>query len=267
MPNRKSSPLPRAAARIRRGYFECRFGQLHVHHAIPGGGGFEEATPVLALHPAGHSGRLYGALLAALGEDRSAFAPDLPGFGQSERPGVLSFGELAAALGDFLDTMRLRQIDLIGCGLGAHVVLELLATHPAVRRLIIAALPTAATPPPPRNPEAADEFLRAVCNSARTDCGPDAPPEAVFSACGERLQHAAVAAQAAALEQTRALRERLRAVTQPLLVLHAPEHPHGFALTAADLPPQTQRATCSGVAALEAGTAPLVTAIHSFLTT
>ena len=267
MPNRKSSPLPRAAARIRRGYFECRFGQLHVHHAIPGGGGFEEATPVLALHPAGHSGALYGALLAALGEDRSAFAPDLPGFGQSERPGVLSFGELAAALGDFLDTMRLRQVDLIGCGLGAHVVLDLLATHPAVRRLVIAALPTAAIPPPPRTAGTADEFLRAVCTGARTDCGADAPPEAVFSACGERLQHAAAAAQAGVLEQTRPLRERLRAVTHPLLILHGPEHPHGFALTAADLPPQTHRAACAGIAALEAGAAPLVGAIHSFLTT
>ena len=266
MPNRKSSPPPLAAVRVRRGYFECRFGQLHVHHAIPGGGGFEEATPLLARHPAGHSGQLYGALLAALGEDRSAFAPDLPGFGQSDRPGVLSFGELAVALGDFLDTMRLRQIDVLGCGLGAHVALELLAAHRAVRRVIIAALPTVAIPPPPRGADTADAFLRAVCHSARADCGADAPPEALLWACGERLQHAAAAAQAGMLEQTRPLRERLRAVTHPLLLLHAPEHPHGFALTAADLPPQTQRGACSGIAALGAGAAPLIAAIHSFLT-
>ena len=34
-----------AKPRVRRGYFESRYGQLHVHNAIPPGGGFEEGTP------------------------------------------------------------------------------------------------------------------------------------------------------------------------------------------------------------------------------
>src|SRR5204862_207555 len=34
-----------AQARVRRGYFECRYGQLHVHNSIPPGGGLEAAAP------------------------------------------------------------------------------------------------------------------------------------------------------------------------------------------------------------------------------
>ena len=47
-----------AEPRVRRGYFESRFGQLHVHNAIPPGGGFEEGTPLLCIHQTAGSGRV-----------------------------------------------------------------------------------------------------------------------------------------------------------------------------------------------------------------
>ena len=266
MPNRHSSVPHPAAVRIRRGYFECRHGQLHVHHAIPGGGGFEEGTPLLILHPAGGCGRIFIPLLGALGRERSAFAPDLPGFGESDSPSPLTIPGLAAALGDFLDTMRLRQVDVIGCGLGAHVALELLGTHSAVRRVVLAALSTAQIPPVPRSTDSVDDFLRASFAGAQADCGAGVPLAAVIATCGERLSHALEAAHAAALERVHPLGERLRGVTQPLLLLHAPDHPHGFGLTAADLPAHTQRAPCAGLAALQAAGEPLVAAIQKFLT-
>src|SRR4051794_21687809 len=39
-----------AHPRLRRAYFECRYGQLHVHNAIPAGGGFDEKTTLVCLH-------------------------------------------------------------------------------------------------------------------------------------------------------------------------------------------------------------------------
>ena len=39
-----------ASPRLRRAYFECRYGQLHVHNAIPAGGGFDEQTTLVCLH-------------------------------------------------------------------------------------------------------------------------------------------------------------------------------------------------------------------------
>ncbi len=137
-----------APSRVRRGYFECRYGQLHLHHAIPSGGGFEEGTTLLALHAATATGRMFAGLLAAMGADRSAFAPDLPGYGQSDGPAEpLSVTDLAAAIGDFLESMRLRQVDLIGCGLGALVAVDLARARAGVRRVIV-------MPPSPGEAEA-----------------------------------------------------------------------------------------------------------------
>ena len=147
----RSQPRPLAAdpTRVRRGYFESRYGQLHLHHAIPAGGGFEEGTSLLALHTATSTGRMFGGLLAAMGADRSAFAPDLPGYGQSDAPAEpLSVTDLAAAIGDFLESMRLRQVDLLGCGLGALVAVELARSRPGVRRMVV-------MPPAPGEAEAA----------------------------------------------------------------------------------------------------------------
>ena len=49
-------PVP-VPPRLRRAYFECRYGQLHVHNAIPVGGGFDELTTLVCLHGTGSSGR------------------------------------------------------------------------------------------------------------------------------------------------------------------------------------------------------------------
>lgn len=143
MTKRPQPPEQAAApARVRRGYFECRHGQLHVHHAIPAGGGFEEAPPLLALHAAEQTGRMYAGILAVMGADRSAFSPDLPGFGQSDGPGeALTAADHAAAMGDFLDSMRLRHFDVLGCGFGALVAMELALSRPGVRRVVVMPLP------------------------------------------------------------------------------------------------------------------------------
>ncbi|GAC1457941.1 MAG: hypothetical protein PVS2B3_12460 [Steroidobacteraceae bacterium] len=132
-----------AEPRVRRGYFDCRYGQLHVHNVMPGGGGFEEGTSLLCLHDPGGSARLFARFLALVGKDRSAYAPDLPGCGESDPPpppAVLA--SYVAAMGDFLDSMRFRQIDLLGVRGGALLATELAATRPAqIRRVVLASLP------------------------------------------------------------------------------------------------------------------------------
>ncbi|MCW5569857.1 MAG: alpha/beta fold hydrolase, partial [Steroidobacteraceae bacterium] len=98
---------------VRRAYFECRFGQLHVHNAMPAGGGFDEATPLLCIHRHGASGRMFAGLMRAMGRDRSVYAPDLPGCGESDGPPSAPATDLAAALGDFMSDLRLRRVDVL----------------------------------------------------------------------------------------------------------------------------------------------------------
>lgn len=154
---------------VRRAYFECRYGQLHVHNAMPPGGGFDEATPLLCIHRNGATGRMFAGLMRLVGRDRSVYAPDLPGCGESDGPRVSASGaELAAALGDFLTDLRLRRVDLLAAGTGAFIAADLaLAKVDAVRRV-------------------------AFLDPADASSGPD-------------------------------VRERLPLLTQPTLLLHAPD--------------------------------------------
>ncbi|HEX4268073.1 MAG TPA: alpha/beta hydrolase [Steroidobacteraceae bacterium] len=216
-----SRPAATAQSRLRRGYFECRYGQLHVHNAIPAGGGFEEGTPLLCLHPIPHSGRIFSRFLTVTGVGRSVFAPDLPGFGESDPPPPhVGVTEHAAAIGDFLETMRLRQVDLLGQGFGAAVAAELSATRPAqVRRLVLVSppLPSDAAEPSPMTPAMDGSHLPEEWRRAVAYCGPAASAEVATAALADRLRNGAQAGAAAA--RAYQLRTRLTQLSVPLLVL------------------------------------------------
>jgi pimeloyl-ACP methyl ester carboxylesterase len=131
--------------------------------------------------------------------------------------------EHAAAIGDFLDIMRLRQIDLLGHRYGALVAAELAAARPAqVRRLVLVSPPRGADTMEPELGATADgSHLLEEWHRAVAYCGRDARPEVVTAALADRLRNGAPAAVAAAAsaERTYQLRARLSPLTMPLLVL------------------------------------------------
>jgi pimeloyl-ACP methyl ester carboxylesterase len=185
--------------RVRRGYFESRYGQLHVHNAMPPGGGFEEGTPLVCLHDFAGSARVFTRFLSHAGSDRSVYAPDLPGFGESDGPSARpAIADYALALGDFLDSMRLRHVALLGLRTGAMLATELAVTRPAqVIRVLMMSVP----------------LLTEAERQAAINQAP--PPESVDSAFRPReWQRWGLEA---ALHYP--LRERLARVGQRLLVL------------------------------------------------
>ncbi len=224
-----SSRNVEAKPRVRRGYFESRCGQLHVHNAIPPGGGFEEGTPLLCLHRSPLSGRMFERFLALAGQDRSVYAPDLPGFGDSDppssRPTIVDY---AAAVGDFLEAMRFRQIDLLGYHAGALVAAELAITRPKqVRRVVLVSVPlltdaereAAKRVPPSMHASPDGAHLAGEWQRIAETYGPGTPPELVTLAFAEKLRngvHSAWLAHAA-LQYT--VRERLSLITQPVLLM------------------------------------------------
>ncbi len=213
--------------RVRRGYFECRYGQLHVHNAIPPGGGFEEGTPLLCLHHVHGSGRLFQRFLLIAGRDRSVYAPDLPGFGESDPPLTRpTIADYAAVLGDFLDTMRFRQIDVLGYQVGAFIAAELAIARPTqIRRVVMASVPVL-------NEADRDTFRRSsglpsedgshlIAEWKRTmeSYGPGVPLDIRARAFADKLRNVAQAAWALAAAQQYASRDRLPLVTQTALIL------------------------------------------------
>lgn len=136
-----------SAVNLRRAYFDSRHGQLHVRTAFPNTGGFDERTALVCLHRSPLSSRTYLALLPLVGTDRSVYAVDTPGYGDSDGADAPpSIADYAAAVGDLLDGLRLREIDVLGCQAGAAIAVELAIARPRhVRRLALIGVPVANT--------------------------------------------------------------------------------------------------------------------------
>ena len=228
--HRNRLPLPQpAVVHVRRSYAESRFGQIHLWTAYPSGGGFDERVPVVCLHHAGGSGRLFAAMLREVGHDRSIYAPDLPGHGSSDPAGARStVQDLAGALGDFLDSLRLRAVDLFGYQLGALIAAELAIARPQqVRRVMLwgapcpspqerAALLQAATTPGTREDgsDVVEEWQRMLQRR-----GANVPPAALAEELGDRLRAGTSGTRAVAAAIDYPTLERLPLVKQPTLVL------------------------------------------------
>lgn len=237
-----------AEPRVRRGYFESRFGQLHVHNAIPPGGGFEEGTPLLCVHQTTGTGRVFERFLALAGRDRSVYAPDLPGFGESDPPPTRpTIADYAAAVGDFLDTMRFRQIDILGYQAGTLIAAEMAIARPKqIRRLVMVSVPVL-------NDAERDAFRRGssapsedgthlLTEWKRTldSYGPGVPLDVRARAFAEKLKSGVHPTWALAAAQQYASRERLALVTQSALVLRPKDDFWEATLRARELLPKAR---------------------------
>lgn len=222
---------PASGPRIRRGYFESRYGQLHVHNAIPPGGGFDEATSLICLHATPRSGDSLMPLMTLMGADRSVYAPDLPGYGYSDGPQAPpAITDYAGAVQDFCNSMRFRQIDLLGYQVGALAAVELaLALPKMVRRVVLIGVPTPTDQekeafrrePWPLQPAADGSHLPTEWNRVRESAHGDATVATIARACGETLLNGSQAwwGLNAAMQYPAAT--RLPLLTPPTLLLRS----------------------------------------------
>ena len=149
----KPTVLPQTTVRTRRAYFDFIYGQLHVRTAFPGTGGFDEQVTLICLHSREGSSRSFARFLPEIAVERSVYAPDLPGFGESDPAPSATFADGARAVLDLTGDLRLRQVDVLGVGFGAAVALELAESRPdLVRRLVLQGTPPMDRVPPVKQP-------------------------------------------------------------------------------------------------------------------
>jgi len=214
---------------LRRMYVDCRYGQLHVHSAFPSSGGFDELTPLVCLPPAPLTGGLFKPFLAEMGRDRSVYAPDAPGCGESDRPEAApSVHDYAQAYGDLIDTLRLRQVDVLGYQSGSLSAIELAVARPEqVRRVVLVGVPAFdardregyASRPWPARPREDGSHLIEEWQRIRRARGPGASLARLTADLGSGLRAGDEASWGPAAAAHYTAGERLPLLRQPVLVL------------------------------------------------
>lgn len=122
---------PEIGVRVRTGAFET-----NVHDRGAG-------RPVVLIHGSGPGVSAWAnwrGVIPALSERFRVIAPDMVGFGFTDRPAGIVYDRatwVAQAL-DLLDALGLEQVDLVGNSFGGAIALALAIAHPErVRRLVL----------------------------------------------------------------------------------------------------------------------------------
>ena len=100
-----------------------------------------QGSPVVLLHGLGATNASMLPTLWDLARDHRVIAPDLPGFGESQKP-IRSYHSafFARWLRDFLDSLNVERTDLVGNSMGGRVAIELALRAPRrVDRLVLLA--------------------------------------------------------------------------------------------------------------------------------
>jgi pimeloyl-ACP methyl ester carboxylesterase len=123
------------APRIRRGYADIAYGQ--VHYAECGSG-----APVVLLHQTPRSWDEYREVLPLLGRSYRAIAMDTIGFGASAPLAEHSIEHYAAAVVAFLDALGVQRTALVGHHTGGVIAVEVAAAAPGrIDRLVLSSTP------------------------------------------------------------------------------------------------------------------------------
>ena len=190
----------------------ARVGGLRVHTRAADG-----PRPVVGVHGLGVSTRHLEPLLRTLARRRGVRAPDLPGFGRSERPPrPLSVEELAAFLERWLDAERLRRVPLVANSLGCQVAVELALRAPERVTALVLVGPTF----DPAAPTLLRQAARLLVDSTREPIRLNAVVATDYLRAGPLRTVAA-----ARLGLAHPIAERLAGVTAPTLVVRGARDP------------------------------------------
>jgi pimeloyl-ACP methyl ester carboxylesterase len=123
----------RTSRSIRPGFIDI--GSLRVHHMVGGRG-----APVVFIHGLGSSSYMeWRYNLEPTAERYRVFAPDLPGYGRTEKPRArYTIPYFARFVERYIEDRGLRSAVIVGASLGGRIALELALEQPRlVRKLVL----------------------------------------------------------------------------------------------------------------------------------
>lgn len=125
--------IPSQRKAVSSGFLEL--GSLRVHHMHGGRG-----TPVVFIHGLGSSGYMeWRHNLESIAPRHRVFAPDMPGYGRTDKPRVrYTIPYFARFIERYMEDRGLRSAAVVGASLGGRVALELALEQPwLVNKLVL----------------------------------------------------------------------------------------------------------------------------------
>ena len=227
----------------RQRYAELIHGQLRVRlRGAPG------ATPLLLLHDVPGAASSLRPVAAALATDRLTILPDLPGLGESHPLPYPTLGSYVMALSELLEQLGTPTVDVLAEGLGTCFAIALAAHRPSqVRRVVLDGVPmirsrerrlVARDYCPPITPDRNGTHLLRIWHQLRdvemswpwfdraADAArirdPDLDAQRLHGALVDVMKHLPSYGDASRAALEASVRDILRGVHQPVLLLEVP---------------------------------------------
>ena len=132
-PHFETDPL-----QVRRDFSDLDHGQMHYRKRDG-----QSQVPLLLFHQSPLSGRMFSTLLTELAPERTAYALDTPGYGESDPlEGLPEISDYADAMIAFMDEQRIARADLFGYHTGSAIAAQVAAAYPErVRNVVLMSVP------------------------------------------------------------------------------------------------------------------------------
>jgi pimeloyl-ACP methyl ester carboxylesterase len=109
---------------------------MHARVAVEPG--TEHRTPVVLVHGFVLASRVMAPAAQLLARDFPVYAPDMPGFGESDKPPAQTLDQLTEWLDAWLDARGIERASFIGNSMGCELIITLGAVHPnRVARIVL----------------------------------------------------------------------------------------------------------------------------------
>lgn len=113
-------------------------GDIKMHARVAVEPGTEHRTPIVLIHGFVLASRVMAPAAQLLARDFPVYVPDMPGFGDSDKPPVQTLDQLTEWIARWLDARGIERASFIGNSMGCELIINLAVAHPQrVARLVL----------------------------------------------------------------------------------------------------------------------------------